>query len=475
MISSDVVAFTVRAVYCAGMKNFDKPILRFAPSPTGNIHIGNARPALFNWLYAKQNDGTFILRFDDTDAVRSKLEYAENIARDLDWLGIKPDVVERQSERIASYDAAAETLKKAGLLYACYETADEIDRKRKRLMARGLPPIYDRTGLRLTDEDRARLEAEGRKPHWRFLLPNFADDPAKTSRCEIAWDDLVRGNQIVDLASLSDPVLIREDGTYLYTLPSVVDDIDMGVTHIIRGDDHVTNTGAQITVFKALGAVAPVFGHHNLLISASGEGLSKRLGSLSLASLREDGIEPMAVATLASIIGTSKSVEPCADMAALMELFDLTTVTKSAARFDQVELESLSAKLVHAMDYDDVKDRLAALGVEQDESFWLAVRGNLQKVGDALEWQEIVEGNYSPVIEDKNSPIWAAARELLPDGEFDQGTWKSWTTTIKEATGLKGRALFMPLRQALTGLDHGPELAALLPVIGRERTLRRLP
>ena len=457
------------------MEKINKPIVRFAPSPTGNIHIGNARPALFNWLYAKQNEGTFILRFDDTDTVRSKVEYAENIARDLDWLGIEPDRVERQSERIPSYDAAAEALKKAGVLYACYETADEIDRKRKRLMARSLPPIYDRTGLRLSEEDRAKFEAEGRKPHWRFLLPNFSDDPYSTSRTEIAWDDLIRGHQIVDLASLSDPVLIREDGSYLYTLPSVVDDIDMGVTHIIRGDDHVTNTGAQIAVFQALEATAPVFGHHNLLISADGEGLSKRLGSLSIASLRENGVEPMAVATLASMIGTSKSVEPCADMDALLSLFDLSTVTKSAARFDPTELDNLSAKLVHNQEYNDVVGQLKELGIDRDEEFWLAIRGNLQKIGDARQWHDIVNGDYQPVVENDSDAIWAAARDLLPEGEFDSETWKSWTTAIKQSTGLKGRALFMPLRQALTGLDHGPELAVLLPIIGRERTLRRLP
>ena len=469
-----MVAFPVGGVYCAFMEKNNKPIVRFAPSPTGNIHIGNARPALFNWLYAKQNGGTFILRFDDTDTVRSKLEYAENIARDLDWLGIKSDRVARQSERIASYDAAAESLKQAGALYACYETADEIDRKRKRLMARSLPPIYDRAGMRLTDEDRARLEADGLKPHWRFKLPNYADDPFKTSRTEIAWDDLIRGHQIVDLASLSDPVLVREDGTYLYTLPSVVDDIDMGVTHIIRGDDHVTNTGAQIAVFQALAATAPVFGHHNLLVSADGSGLSKRLGSLSIASLRENGVEPMAVATLASVIGTSKSVEPCADMDALLKLFDLSTVTKSAARFDPAELENLSAKLVHNLEYKNILNRLTELGVDQDEEFWLAIRGNLLSIADARQWHNIVEGDYRPFIENNSDPIWQAARNLLPEGEFDHDTWKHWTMAIKQETGLTGRALFMPLRQALTGLDHGPELAALLPVIGRERTLRRL-
>lgn len=457
------------------MTNYNKPIVRFAPSPTGNIHIGNARPALFNWLFAKSNNGTFILRFDDTDKQRSRVEYAENIARDLDWIGIKPDRVERQSARLQSYDKAVEQLKQSGVLYACYETADEIDRKRKRLMARGLPPVYDRAGLRLSDQERQKFEAEGRTPHWRFLLPNFTDDPFSPSRTEIAWQDLVRGHQIVDLASLSDPVLVREDGTYLYTLPSVVDDVDMGVTHIIRGDDHVTNTGAQIAVFEALGHKAPVFGHHNLLISADGGGLSKRLGSLSLASLREAGLEPMAVATLASMIGTSKSVEPCADMAALMAHFDIASVTKSAARFDISELENLNAKLVHALEYSEVKDRLGAIAADGGEQFWLAIRGNLQKLTDAGQWLKIVEGDYQPVVENVDDPLWTAARELLPPAPFDHTTWKTWTTAIRQQTGRKGRDLFMPLRLALTGLDHGPELAALLPLIGSERTLRRLP
>ncbi len=457
------------------MTRFNKPIVRFAPSPTGNLHIGNARPALFNWLYAQQNNGTFILRYDDTDVARSRQEYADGIARDLDWLGIKPDRVEKQSERIASYDAAAEQLKKAGILYPCYETSDEIERKRKRLMARGLPPVYDRSALKLSDQDRQKLEAEGRKPHWRFLLPNFENTPFETKRTEIAWQDLIRDHQIVDLGSLSDPVLIREDGTYLYTLPSVVDDIDMGVTHIIRGDDHVTNTGAQLAVFAALGAKAPVFGHHNLLITSDGEGLSKRLGSLSLASLREDGLEAMAVATLASMIGTSRSVEPCADMAALVELFDLTSVTKSAARFDVAELEGLNARIVHTLSYDDVKARLAAMGADGGENFWLTIHGNLHRVNEARQWFAIVEGEFSPAVDVSDREFWDAAKKLLPEAPWDETTWKTWTAAIREETGRKGRELFMPLRQALTGLDHGPELAKLLPLIGWERTLARLP
>ncbi len=271
------------------------PIVRFAPSPTGNIHIGNSRTALVNWLFAKKAGGQFILRFDDTDKARSKQEFADQIEKDLTWLGIQPDRIERQSARFASYDKAADGLRAKGLLYACYETADELDRKRKRQLARSLPPIYDRAGLYLSDQQKQEFEAEGRKPHWRFLLANYDGKPDNMVRTPITWSDVVRGEQTIDLASMSDPVLVREDGTYLYTLPSVVDDIEMGVTHIIRGDDHVTNTAAQIAIFEALGATAPGFGHHNLLTTASGEGLSKRLGSLSIASLSEDGYEPMAV------------------------------------------------------------------------------------------------------------------------------------------------------------------------------------
>ncbi len=457
------------------MTTYNEPIVRFAPSPTGNLHIGNARPALINWLFAKQNGGTFILRYDDTDTARSRREYAEGIARDLDWLGIEPDRIERQSDRLESYDAAAEVLKQKGFLYACYETADEIDRKRKRLMARGLPPVYDRAGLRLSDHERKELEAGGRKPHWRFLLPNFSDGPFNPGRTESTWHDLVRGHQVVDLASLSDPVLIREDGTYLYTLPSVVDDIDMCVTHIVRGDDHVTNTGAQIAVFEALGAKPPVFGHHNLLTTADGEGLSKRLGSLSLASLREDGFEAMAVSSLASLIGSSKPVIACADMVELIGYFDLSATTKSAARFDVAELQGLSSKLVHGLDYEVVRSRLNAIGADDGAALWLAIRGNLQKISDARQWFDVVSGDIEPVTEGADEKFWSAAREALPGEPWDGDTWKTWTSAIKQQTGCKGRALFMPLRQAITGKDHGPELAVLLPLIGLERTLRRLP
>ncbi|MFC5507306.1 MULTISPECIES: glutamate--tRNA ligase [Hyphomicrobiales] len=438
------------------------PLLRFAPSPTGYLHIGNARSALFNGLYARRHGGRFMLRYDDTDLARSKPEYAAAIAEDLAWLGITPDLVISQSQRLSLYDAAAEDLRAAGRLYPCYETADELDRRRKRQLARGLPPIYDRAALKLTAEDRAKLEAEGRRPHWRFLL-----EPRV-----VAWTDLIRGDAHVDCASLSDQVLIREDGSYLYHLPSVVDDAATGVTHIIRGEDHVTNTAVHIQIFQALGAALPSFGHHNLLTTASGEGLSKRLGHLSLRGLREAGVEPLAVAALATLTGSSDAVRPVASLDELAGLVDLAHVSRAPAKFDEHDLDTLSARTLHQLPYDAVAFRLAEMGVDTSERFWLAIRGNLGKLDEARLWDDVVRGPIRPVIADADFAATAAA--LLPPEPFDATTWKSWTGAVAAATGAKGKALFMPLRQALTAQDHGPELAALLPLIGRDKALRRL-
>jgi glutamyl-tRNA synthetase len=439
-----------------------RPIVRFAPSPTGLIHIGNARTALLNALFARRKGGTFILRFDDTDLERSRPEYAEAVEQDLRWLGIPPDAVVRQSERFDLYGNVSERLKQIGRLYAAYETPDELEFRRKRQLARGLPPVYDRAALKLSEEDKARLEAEGRRPHWRFLLDHRV----------VAWRDLVRGESHVDCASLSDPVLVREDGTYLYTLPSVADDIDLEVTHVIRGEDHVTNTAVQIQIFEALGAQVPTFAHHNLLTTASGEGLSKRLGHLSLRGLREAGLEPQAVASLAVLVGSAEAVRPVKSLDELAGLVDFAHISRAPAKFDESELAHLNAKLVHEMSFEEMKERLAALGVEGGEAFWQAVRTNLVKVADAVEWWRVVAGPVQPSIEDE--AFAKAAAERLPPGPWDQATWKSWTEAVRDATGRKGKALFMPLRLALTGLDHGPELALLLPLIGAERARRRL-
>ena len=439
--------------------------VRFAPSPTGLIHIGNARTAVLNWLFARKHGGRFILRFDDTDRERSKPEFAAAIERDLDWLGIRPDLVVHQSGREALYRGAAERLKATGALYACYETPEELEGQRRRQLARRQPPVYDRTGLGLDDAARARLEAEGRRPYWRFRL----------ARAEVSWSDLIRGETRIDTAALSDPVLVRDDGSFLYTLTSVVDDIDLGVSHVIRGEDHVTNAAVQIELFRALGAEPPAFAHHPLLIGAGGESLSKRLGTLSLQAMRAAGHEAMAVASLAALIGTSEAIEPHADMAGLVESFDLARLSRAPARFAMADLDGLDAKLLHRLDHAAVRDRLAGLGAEGGEAFWLAVRGNLARLAEAAEWHAIVFGDEAGGAPDEaEAAFLAAAAELLPDEPWDEATWAAWTARIQAATGRKGRALYLPLRRALTGRDQGPELARLLPLLGRKRALKRL-
>jgi glutamyl-tRNA synthetase len=435
-------------------------ILRFAPSPTGRIHIGNARTAILNWLMAQKTGGQFILRYDDTDTARSKTEHAEAIATDLDWLGIKPARVEYQSKRFDRYAAAAEKLMASSHLYPCYESADELDRRRKRQLARHQPPIYDRAALKLTADDRTKLEAEGRKPHWRFKLDHAT----------VEWTDLIRGPQHIDTATLSDPVLIRGDGSYLYTLPSVVDDIEFGVTHVIRGEDHVVNAAVQIEITRALGGAVPAYAHHSLLTGADGAGLSKRLGSLSIGAMRENGLEAMAVVSIAALLGTSDSIHPCADYKELVEGFDLAKLSRAPARFDEAELNHLNAKLLHMLPWDAVKDRLDY----GSEAFWLAVRGNLEKLSDAKTWHEIIAGEITPVVAAEDRSFVSEAAKSLPPESWDSTTWRTWTEALKLATDRKGKQLFMPLRLALTGLDHGPELAALLPLIGRQKAMDRL-
>jgi glutamyl-tRNA synthetase len=440
--------------------------VRFAPSPTGRIHVGNARTALFNYLFARRHAGRFILRFDDTDVQRSTAESAQGIELDLAWLGIVPDVTLRQSDRFAHYEAAAAKLRGLGRLYPCFETPDELDRRRKRQAARGLPPIYDRAALQLSDEQRAALVAEGRRPHWRFLLDHRT----------IVWDDLARGHCHIDCASLSDPILIREDGSWLYTLPSVLDDVELGVTHVIRGEDHLTNTAVQIQLFELLAGAdhVPCFGHHNLLTASSGEGLSKRSGSLSIASLREQGIESLAVSAFAVLTGSSDSVQPVTSLSQLVAKFDIGHTSRGAARFDPTELTTLSARTLHMLDYEAVRDRLSTHDIagHKAEPFWNAVRGNLTTFLDVVTWWRIVEGEIQPVVEDAG--FLAQACALLPADPWDGQTFSAWTARVREATGRKGKALFHPLRLALTGLDHGPELAHLLPLLGRVKATARL-
>jgi glutamyl-tRNA synthetase len=436
--------------------------VRFAPSPTGRLHIGNIRPAVFNWLFARREHGVFVLRFDDTDLERSKEEYVAGIREDLNWLGLTWDEEFRQSERFAFYDDTAEKLRKAGRLYACYDTPEELERRRKRQMARGQPPVYDRAALKLTEKEKQELEAEGRKPHWRFLLEHR----------HTGWDDLIRGPQEIDAASVSDPVLIRADGTPLYTFTSVADDEDTGVTHIIRGEDHVTNTAVQIQIFEALGAKPPVFAHHNLLVGAQGEALSKRLGSLSIAGLREEGFEPRAVMTHASLIGTSEALQPQDSLEALAGLFDFAKISRAPARFDPEELKGLNARLLHGMPFAEAAGRLQGRGIDGGEAFWHAVRANLEIFADVDKWWTVVRGPLAPVIED--AALCEKALSVLPPEPWDLDTWSKWTETVKKASGAKGRALFHPLRLALTGLERGPELKELLPLIGHARAAARL-
>ncbi|WP_332716813.1 glutamate--tRNA ligase [Pelagibacterium mangrovi] len=438
-------------------------VVRYAPSPTGRLHLGNARPAVLNWLFAKSRGGQFVLRLDDTDTARSTEEFAQGIETDLAWLGIVPDLKARQSDRFALYDAARDRLIAAGRLYPCYETADELDRKRKRARALGKPPIYDRAALNLTDEDKAKLEAEGRKPHWRFKLDGRP----------VHFLDLIKGEQTVNTASMSDPVLIREDGTYLYTLPSVVDDIDMGITHVIRGEDHVSNTGTQIEIFEALGGAVPTFAHHNLLTDAEGQGFSKRLGSLSLAQLREEGYEALAVATVAALTGTSLPVEPYPSLEAIAEKLDFSMISHGSARFDPAELDTLNARLVHHFDFEAVQKRFPQLeGLT--EPVWLALRDNVSRLSDLVPLYEDIFVNAQPVVADEDRDFIAMAREMLPEEPWDENTWGEWTGALKQASGRKGKALFLPLRLALTGKAEGPELKVLLPVLGRKASLARL-
>ena len=437
--------------------------VRFAPSPTGRLHIGNIRTALLNWLFARRHNGTFILRLDDTDRERSTDANAEGIRTDLTWLGLTWDDTFRQSDRTQRYDEVKAQLIAAGRLYPCYETEDELGRKRKRQMARGLPPLYDRAGLKLSAEERSKLEAAGVKPHWRFLLGNTA---------QVRWADLVRGEQSIEISSMSDPVVARADGTYLYTFTSVVDDADTKITHIIRGEDHVTNSGVQAQIFEALGANVPEMAHFSLFVGRDGEALSKRLGSLSVAGFRDAGLEPMAVNSLAALLGTSDAVHAVATLGELAQTFDLGKLSRSPSRFDTAELNALNAKLLHQLPYGAVAARLKELGADGGEAVWLAVRGNLTTLADAALWGQVISGSITPVVEDAD--FCRRAADQLPPEPWTAETWGLWTKAVQAATGAKGRALFHPLRLALTGRENGPELKTLLPLIGRRRAETRL-
>ncbi len=434
--------------------------VRFAPSPTGLLHVGNIRTAIVNWLYARKMGGVFFLRVDDTDVERSTKEFENAQKEDLKWLGLNWDETARQSERFARYDDVVEILKASGQLYPCYETAQELDLKRKIQLSQSKPPLYDRAALKLSDDEKEKLELQGRKPHWRFKLG--------TGRVE--WDDLVKGHQSFDIEALSDPILVREDGSYLYTLPSVVDDIDFEITHIMRGEDHSANSAVQTQIFEALGANAPAMAHFSLLTGIAGEGLSKRLGTASIKSYREeDGLEAMSILCLLARLGCSDPIEPFNDVQILIDSFEFAKFSRATAKFDPHDLEILNAKILHITEFNAVKDRLP---VGASKEFWDVARANITKLAEVNDWLAIVNGPVTPVID--NAEFMAAALKVLPKGNWDTNTWKEWTTAVKDITGAKGKMLFMPLRQALTGLGHGPDMGSLLPLIGRARVEARL-
>jgi len=446
-------------------------VTRFAPSPTGRLHVGNVRTALLNWLLARKVGGRFLLRLDDTDTARSTEAFAQSIRDDLGWLGMAPDAEEKQSARMARYEEVLAALAAAGHAYRAYETPEELDLKRKVLLGRGLPPVYDRAALALTDADHGRFEAEGRRPHWRFRLDQALPH---------AWTDLVRGPSRIDVPSLSDPVIRRADGSWLYMLPSVIDDVDMGVTHVVRGEDHVTNTGIQLQMFAALAALGtggrtdldapfPQFGHAALLTGAEGA-LSKRLGSIGVSEFRDRGIEPIAVKALLARLGTSLPVEPVTSDAPLIQGFEIGNLGRATARFDEAELERLNAAILHQMEHADVAGRTSLTEAE-----WTAVRGNIGSIAEAEQWRAVIHGRIdAPAQPDEDRAFLAVAAQTLEGLPFDGNVWAALTDALKLSTGRKGKALFMPLRLALMGTSTGPDMGAFLPLIGRDEALRRL-
>ena len=429
--------------------------VRFAPSPTGYLHVGNIRTALINWLFVKKMGGHFLLRIDDTDTERSKDEYTSAIKEDLSWLGLTWDSEEHQSKRFDHYTLAAEKLRAAGRLYPAYETPEELDIQRKMLASRGLPPIYKRASA----EQIAKYEAEGRKPHYRFSLTDE----------EITWDDLIRGTVAMRASTMSDPVLLRADGMPVYTLASVVDDGELAVTHVIRGEDHVSNTAVQVQLYKALGFTVPHFAHMALLKTKEGE-MSKRLGGNDIRALRDSGILPMAINALLARIGTSEPVEAFASLAPLADSFDFKKFGRAPANYDVAELEKLNEKLLRQLPFAAVASKLDFT----DESFWLSIRPNIKTLSEVRDWWDIIHGTVDAKTDAADSEFIRSTIDKLPAAPWDETTYDTWLAAIKPATDRKGKTLFMPLRLALTGLEHGPELKKILPLLGRDKVIERL-
>lgn len=435
---------------------------RFAPSPTGYIHVGNLRTALMNYMIARKSGGTFILRIDDTDPERSKEEYVDAIKEDLTWLGLHWDRVERQSERLDRYAAAADKLREMGRFYEAFETPTELDLKRKKQLNMGKPPVYDRAALVLSEAEKDTLRAERGQGVWRFKLDHE----------RIEWNDGILGDISIDAASISDPVLIRGDGQVLYTLASVVDDTEMGVTDVVRGSDHVTNTATQIQIIRALGGTEPRFAHHSLLTGPQGEALSKRLGTLALRDLRARGVQPMALLSLMARLGSSDPVELRTDMATLIDGFDIGRFGSAPTKFDDQDLYPLTAHYLQGLPLDAVREHVLCLGVPDHlaDAFWTMARDNIMTLADLEGWWRLCRDGAEPLIAPEDRDFVAQAMSLLPDAPFDADTWGQWTAAVKDATGRKGKALFMPLRKAVTGLERGPEMATLMPLLQVVRT-----
>ena len=436
--------------------------VRFAPSPTGHLHIGNFRTALVNFLFARKEKGHFMLRIDDTDHERSTLEFEKAIIEDLSWMNLNWDSLEKQSTRLKRYDEALETLLDKKRAYACYETADELSLKRKVQLSSGKPPVYDRSSLRLSDSEIADLKSKGKKPHYRFLLDHS----------EVTWNDLVKGQGKYHMSSLSDPVILREDGRVIYTLASVVDDIDFEITHILRGEDHMTNSAAQIQLFEALGSIAPNLGHLSLLTDISGAGLSKRLGSLSLKDLRNEGIHPMAISSLLSKVGTSDPVEIKKEIETIILYFDINKFGKSKSKFDKNELSILNSKIYQLIDFEEINEDLNKMNISITKEFWNLIRGNIALLKNVKDWWDICFGTIDTIIE--NQDFLDLALEVLPIDQFNETTWSTWTKKISQETGKKGKELYMPLRLCLTGQNKGPEMADLILMMGRDKVIKRL-
>jgi glutamyl-tRNA synthetase len=437
-------------------KETSMTVTRFAPSPTGFLHVGNLRPALMNFLVARKAGGTFILRIDDTDAERSSEEYVEAIQEDLTWLGLTWDRMERQSERLDHYAAAADKLRGMDRFYEVFETPTELDLKRKKQLNMGKPPVYDRAALSLSEAEKDALRKE-RAGYWRFLLDHT----------RIEWSDVIMGDISIDAASVSDPVLIRADGQVLYTLASVVDDMEMGITHVVRGSDHVTNTATQIQMIEALGGTAPIFGHHSLLTRPQGEALSKRLGVQSLRDLRQRGIEPIALLSHMARLGSSDPIELRSSIDELIDGFDLSRFGTAPTKFDENDLFPLTARHLQSLNYEDVADFITEIGVpaELAVQFWSVAKDNINVLADLKGWWVLFRDGADPVIEEDDKDFVAQAMSLLPVGPFTTDTWGDWTSKVKEATGRKGRGLFMPLRKALTGQSHGPDMSSVMPLL----------